>query len=208
MSTKTTKKVEYRVFLRFPSVIQPDPEKPDVRYVHAIAENGALENIRVSLDVFAAVLGNREAGEMGEGHEKGNLGIRNRSRASYGAHFENGICTGIDIIPSRYYQSGAMPTAAAEAVRQGFQVEWIDSQNGFDIVNDYNERGENLRIASIKATEADMVSLMRGLREVHGNKLKAGTTIGNFFVTKTSDTTYKVRPVKRADISNVPLGRR
>lgn len=198
--TIAPKNEEYRVYRTIPQVFQPGEDGGKL-HIQAAADDGRLDFIEVNKKIFGAVLGTRREVENGGG-ESLSLGIRNRSRASYGLLIRDGVCVGIDLLPAKYFATGTIPRVSAEATRSGFEIVWEDDHEGFDIRNE-DADGNNYRLASIRATESDMVELMRGMRK-HLKSTKTTHTVGSFRVRKLEDGRFRVQPVAGPDVSRVP----
>lgn len=198
MKTTTQPKKEKltkMVIERFITVVMRDADAPDkVPYaLQATGLMGKLLTLHATPDIWKRVLGTMEETAVST---RKNLGLRQLADVRFVLHLEapkepykHQKIVGVDIVPRRMHMSGATPVSWGDAKKKGFTLTWDDELNGFDTLDEKEER----RGAYAGMTERELYDVMDAVRGATWGTSSTQTLSGHK-VTK-DGITYTVKPV-------------
>jgi hypothetical protein len=189
--------VEKLVIERFINVVMRDSNDAKAPYaLQAVGPMGKLLTLRAKPSIWKRVLGT-----IDESGNKKHLGLRNLADVKFVLHLtppadnttKLKTIVGVDIVPRRMHISGATPVSWGAAKTKGFNVTWDDELQGFDTLNEEEERRE----AYAGMTERQLYDVMDGIRDEKSWGSASTKTIAHHKVTK-DGVVYNVRPLKGA----------
>jgi hypothetical protein len=178
------------IFARFVHVASK-PDATPLR-LQAVSEQGKLITAKCKANVYKRVLGERH----GEKGNLFNLGLRNLTQVQFRAHYDQNdeICA-IDIVPNRYFLSGAAPRVAGDNSKKGFDIHVDEDLNGFDVWSEDPNTGEKVRVAYAGLSDKQLYALLDELRKITwGNK--STVTVENHKFEKVEEGRIRCKPIQ------------
>lgn len=178
------------IFARFVHVASK-PNSTPLR-VQAVSEQGKLITAKCKSNVYKRVLGERR----GEKGNLFNLGLRNLTQVQFRAHYDKDdvICS-IDIVPNRYFLSGAAPRVAGDNSKKGFDIHIDEELNGFDVWSEDPNTGDKVRVAYAGLSDKQLYALLDALRDVTWGSKKS-VTLENHKFEKVEEGLVRCKPLQ------------
>lgn len=182
MATRTAPKKSLEIkstrsAARIIQIIMPGKDK--TFKIQTVNDEGKQSTHETTAEIYEAVTGKVHGDNM----QLKDLGIRKLVGVKFRTHHnEDNLLVGLDIVPNRYFQRGAMPVKGGEALKEGFPVVWRDDINGFHVDHGYS--GLN---------EGTLGEILDSLRKARATKTKTITVKGHK-VTLDGEGQYIVRP--------------
>lgn len=146
-------------FARFMHVVAASDNAP--LRVQAVSDEGKLLTLKCTEPIYRRVLGTRR----GEKGERFDLGLRKLTAVKFRGHFDaDGLLHSLDIIPNRFFVSGAAPRVAGENSKKGFEIRWDEDLNGFDVWCEDPRTGDKVRTTYAGLAERELGILLDALR--------------------------------------------
>lgn len=191
MKTKTDKIARIDTIMRFSHVVMPTDDNKQPR-VLGVTEEGKQVAYPCTREIFQRVLGERVEGNPNQYH----LGLRQLVHVKFRAHLdEAGVMQALDIVPNRMFTSGAAPSEAGRAAKNGFEVHWDEELQGFDVWKEHPETGDKMRIAYAGLGEKELADILDELRAYKWGALK-NVVISHHKVERREGGTFRIRPAR------------
>lgn len=182
--------VKTELYARFMHVIVP---KDDAPYrVQAVSDGGKLVTSKCSPSIYQRVLGERR----GEKNNQFSLGLRRLMHVQFRAHKdETDTIQSLDIVPNRYFTSGAAPRLAGDNVRRGFDIHLDEDLDGFDVWTEDPIDGKQTRVTYAGLAERPLFDLLDALRAADWGDKKTINLLDHRFE-KIEEGLVRCRPLK------------